>query len=79
MVGKILVIALAMFRLEELAFVHLIICEGGDRLTASESFGLVGFKVIEVFQETVNPDFKDTFDSDKTIRVLLVLEEFAAV
>jgi len=76
---KVIVIMLAAFRLDELVLFHFVLHEGGYLFFASKSFSLVGFEVVEVFKQASNPDFKDTFNSDETAWVFLVLEDLAAV
>jgi len=71
--GKVVVVALAILRFEGLVLDHLFFRKSRDRLTDSESFRLMGFKVVEVLEQAVDPDFKDAFDSDEAVWVLLVL------
>jgi len=71
--GKIVIETLAVLRLDESILNHFFICKSWDVFTNSESFRLMGFEVIEMFEQVVNPDFKDAFDSDEVVWVLLVL------
>jgi len=73
MLGKIVIETLAVLRLDEPILNHFFICKSRDVFTNSELFRLMSFKVVEVFEQVVNPDFKDAFNSDEAVWVLLVL------
>jgi len=77
--GKVVVKTLAVFGLDGPMLNHFFIRKSRDCFANSESFRLMGFKVVEVFEQVVNPDFKDAFDSDEAVWVLLVLKELAAI